>query len=108
MHKVTIEEYVGKMRKFCGSDYGELVRNQFADNDGDSELAMLVAPSRQELSEFEKAVAIMTPDEKQHASELTDEQVAKISQDAQVDPGNMAIFFNGYTLHCKRVSQHHD
>jgi hypothetical protein len=67
-------------------------------------LAMLVAPSAEELEEFKKAVAIMTDEEKANAAELTDEQVQKIAADAQVDPANLAIFFNGYALHCKRVS----
>jgi len=46
----------------------------------------------------------MTPDEKQKADSLTDEQIQRIASDAQVDPANLAIFINGYALHCKRVS----
>jgi hypothetical protein len=65
---------------------------------------MLVAPNAAELAEFKKAVAIMTPDEKANAAHLTDEQVQKIAADAQADPANIAIFFNGFALHCKRVS----
>lgn len=96
--------YIQKLEKFVNSDYGRLIRTQFADIRGDTELAMLVAPSAEELKEFKKAVAIMTDEEKAKAAELTDEQVQKIAGDAQVDPANLAIFFNGYALHCKRVS----
>jgi hypothetical protein len=53
---------------------------------------------------LKKAVAIMTPTEKQNADNLTDEQIHKIATDAGIDPGNFAIFINGYALHCKRVS----
>jgi hypothetical protein len=56
------------------------------------------------LQELKKAVAIMTPAEKQNAGSLTDEQIHKIAADAQIDPANFAIFINGYALHCKRVS----
>ena len=101
---ITIEQYLEKLSKFANSDYGKLVREQFADNKGDSELAMLISPTIQELAEFKRAVAIMTPDEKNNAMNLTDEQVQKIAADAQADPANIAIFFNGYILHCKRVS----
>ena len=101
---ITIEQYLEKLARFANSDYGRLVREQFTDNRGDSELAMLVAPTKQELEEFRRAVAIMTPDEKNNAMNLTDEQVHKIAADAQADPANIAIFFNGYVLHCKRVS----
>ena len=104
MKTITIEQYLEKLSKFANSDYGRLVREQFADNKGDSELAMLVAPTAQELAEFKRAVAIMTPDEKNNAMNLTDEQVKKIAADAQADTANIAIFFNGYTIHCKRVS----
>ena len=102
--KISLDEYIQKLTRFAGSDYGRLVRSQFADNEGNSELAMLVAPSIEELEQLKKAVAIMTPAEKGTAANLTDEQVQKIASDAQVDPANLAIFINGYTLHCKRVS----
>ena len=81
-----------------------MVRNRFADIKGSSELAMLVAPSEGELEQLKKAVSIMTPTEKETADHLTDEQVQKIASDANVDPANLAIFLNGYALHCKRVS----
>ena len=104
MKKIELEEYLKNVAKFADSDYGKLVRNQFIDNNGSSELAMLVAPSLEELEEFKKAVAIMTPDEKKNAADLTDEQVQKIAADIDIDPANLAIFINGYALHCKRVS----
>ena len=81
-----------------------MVRGQFKDIRGGSELAMLAAPSEQELQQLEKAVAIMTQDEKRTAAELTDERIQTIAADAGIDPANFAIFINGYALHCKRVS----
>jgi len=81
-----------------------MVRSQFKDIKGSSELAMLAAPSSDELEQLKKAVAIMTTDEKQNADSLTDEQIQKIAVDARIDPGIFAIFVNGYALHCKRVS----
>ena len=81
-----------------------MVRSQFKDTEGSSELAMLAAPSGEELEELKKAVAIMTPGEKETAADLTDEQIQKIAADAGIEPANFAIFVNGYALHCKRVS----
>jgi hypothetical protein len=81
-----------------------MVRSQFKDIKGSSELAMLAAPSAEELEQLKRALAIMTPDEKQNADNLTDEQIQKIAIDAGIDPGIFAIFINGYALHCKRVS----
>ncbi len=81
-----------------------MIRNQFADIKGSSELAMLAAPTADELEELTKAVAIMTPEEKATAESLSDEQIQKIAADARIDPANMAIFINGFALHCKRVS----
>jgi hypothetical protein len=80
-----------------------MIRTQFEDNEGSSELAMLAAPTGAELEELKRALAIMTADEKQNAHSLSDEQVHRIAADSQVDPGNLAIFLNGYALHCKRV-----
>jgi signal recognition particle GTPase len=102
-NRITIEEYVERVARFSGSDYGKMIRTQFQDIHGDSELAMLTAPSEEELDQIRKAVAIMTPDEKQNADVLTDEQVQKIAADAQIDPANLAIFINGYALHVKRT-----
>ena len=81
-----------------------MIRDQFKDIEGSSELAMLAAPTAEELEQLKKAVAIMTSAEKQNAADLTDEQIQKIAIDAQIEPANLAIFINGYILHCKRVS----
>ncbi len=86
------------------NDYGRRIRNRFADSYGSSELAMLAAPTAEELEQLKRAVAIMTPSEKETAANLTDEQIQKIAADARIDPANLAIFINGYALHCKRVS----
>jgi len=102
--KISIEQYLKKVARFSGSDYGKMIRDQFRDIEGASELAMLAAPSAEELDQLEKAVAIMTPDEKSSADTLTDEQVQRIAADARIDPAVLAIFINGYALHYKRVS----
>lgn len=81
------------------------IRKQFADIEGSAELGMLAAPSSEELAQLRKAVAIMTPKEKQQAGQLTDEQIQKIADDAKIDAGILAIFINGYDIYCKRVSQ---
>lgn len=104
MNKISIEQYLEKVARFSDSDYGKMIREQFEDIQGASELAMLVAPSPEELEQLKKAVAIMTPAEKQNADTLTDEQTERLAADAQIDPANLAIFLNGYALHCKRVS----
>ena len=102
--KISVQEYLQKVARFSDSEYGKLVRNQFKDIRGASELAMLAAPSADELEQLRKAVAIMTPNERQNADNLSDEQVQRIAADAQIDHANFAIFINGYALHCKRVS----
>jgi hypothetical protein len=99
---ISIEEYLAKVSRFAGSDYGRLVREQFSDNEGFSELGMLASPTPDELEQLKKAVAIMTPDEKQNAANLTDEQIHKIAADAKVEPGLLAIFLNGYALHSRK------
>lgn len=104
MHNISIEKYLEKVARFSGSDYGKMIREQFEDIQGASELAMLVSPSLEELEQLKKAVAIMTPAEKENADMLSDEQTEKLAADAQIDPANLAIFLNGYALHCKRVS----
>ncbi len=103
-NKISIEQYLEKVARFSDNEYGKLVRNQFKDIDGASELAMLAAPTGEELEQLKKAVAIMTPEEKQNAKALSDEQIQRLAADAQIDPANLAIFFNGYALNCKRVS----
>ncbi len=102
--KISINYYLEKVGRFCKSDYGKMVRSQFAGSKGEGELAMLVAPTEEELEQMKKTVAIMTPEEKENAENLSDEQVEKIAKDAGVDPAVVSIFINGYALHCKRVS----
>jgi len=65
---------------------------------------MLASPTAEELEQLRRAVAIMTVDEKQNADKLIDEQIHKIAADAQVDPGLLAIFINGYALHHKKTT----
>jgi len=101
--KLSIEQYLEKVARFSDSEYGKTVRGQFKDIKGSSELAMLAAPTTEELQQLRKAVAIMTPNEKQNAAKLTDEQIEKIAADADIDPANLAIFINGYALHCKHT-----
>jgi signal recognition particle GTPase len=81
-----------------------MIRSQFKDIRGSSELAMLAAPTEEELQQLKKAVAIMTPAEKKNADSLSDEQIQKIAADAGIDSGIFAIFINGYELQRKRVS----
>jgi hypothetical protein len=102
--KISIEQYLEKVARFCDSEYGTQIRDQFKDVKGSSELAMLEAPTSDELEQLRKAVAIMTRREKETANSLTDEQIERIAADAKIDPANFAIFINGYALHCKRVS----
>ena len=65
---------------------------------------MLQSPTAEELQQLKKAVAIMTPGEKQDAESLTDQQTQKIADDAGIDTAVFAIFINGFILECKRVS----
>ena len=102
--KISLEEYLEKVALFCENEYGNRFRTQFADTNGTSELAMLAAPTAEELAGLRKAVAIMTTTEKENALTLSDEQIRTIAEDARVDPANFAIFINGYVLTCKRVS----
>jgi len=102
--KISVQEYLEEVARFCDNQYGNRVRTQFEDIQGSCELAMLVAPTGDELSELRRAVAIMTPSEKQDADRLSDEQIDRIAADAHADPANFAIFMNGYALICKRVS----
>ncbi len=65
---------------------------------------MLASPTKDEVGQLKKAVAIMTEAEKENAERLSDQQVEKIAQDAKIDPALLAIFINGYSLYLKRVS----
>ena len=100
----TLDEYLAQVAMFVENDYGKLIRGRFQDRHGSSELAMLTVPTADELEELKRAVAIMTTAEKKAAASLTDEQMQRIAQDAQVDAANWAIFLNGFALKCKRVS----
>lgn len=100
---ISIEEYLAKVSRFAGSEYGRIVREQFSDNNGFSELGMLASPTPDELEQLRRAIAIMTADEKQNAVNLTDEQIHKIAADTKVEPGLLAIFINGFALHHKRT-----
>ena len=102
--KISIEQYLEMVSRFSGNEFGKMIRNQFKDNKGNCELAILVSPNAEELEQLKKAVAIMTPAEKQNADSLTDEQTQRIADDAKIDPANFAIFINGYALCCRRVS----
>ena len=102
-----MDKYLQKVSRFTDEGYGKQMRSQFKDIKGSSELAMLQSPSTEEFEQLKKAVAIMTPTEKQNAADLSDEQIQKIAADANIDPGLFAIFINGFNLECKRVSQDH-
>jgi len=101
--KISINQYLEKVATFVDSEYGKLVRSQFKDTKGTSELAMLATPTLEELEQLKKAVAIMTPAEKETVDSLTDKQIQRIATDAKIDPANFAIFINGYALHCKQT-----
>lgn len=103
INKISIEQYLEMVARFSGNEYGKLIRDQFRDIEGNCELGMLAAPTPEELEQLKKAVAIMTPSEKQNAGSLTDEQTLRIADDAKVDPANFAIFINGYALCCKSI-----
>jgi hypothetical protein len=102
--KISLDQYLAEVARFCDNEYGSQVRGRFQDMAGASELAMLAAPTAAELAQLRRAVAIMTPAEKQAPDRLSDEQIERIAADAKVDPAIFAIFMNGYALVCKRVS----
>ena len=102
--KISVEQYLQEVARFSENEYGNRFRSRFRDMRGTSELALLACPTAAELEELQRAVAIMTPAERQNAATLSDEQVERIAVDAGIDRGNLAIFFNGYALTCKRVS----
>ena len=100
---MSIDLYLQKLAVLVDDEYAQRIRHQFKDNRGFSELAMLQSPNSNELEQLKKAVAIMTPAEKENTRNLNDEQVQKIAEDAGIDMGLFAIFINGYILECKRV-----
>lgn len=101
----TLEAYLTQVAAFVENDYGKMMRHRFKDNQGSSELAMLISPTADELAELQRAVAIMTHDEKAQAATLSDERIRDLAEDARVDVANLTIFFNGYALMCKHVSR---
>ncbi len=64
---------------------------------------MLQSPSEDEYEQLRRAVAIMTPTEKDNAHRLNDEQIERIAVDAKVDLAVLSIFMNGYAIEFKRV-----
>jgi hypothetical protein len=95
---LTIEEYLKSLEAFIDDAYGRQIRSQFQTIDGKSELAMLSSPSRDEYKQLSRAVAIMTPAEKENAASLSDEQIQRIADDAKMDKALLAIFINGFAL----------
>lgn len=100
---MSIDLYLQKLAVLVDDEYAQRIRQQFKDNRGYSELAMLQSPNSNEFEQLKKAVAIMTPAEKESVRNLNDEQIQKIAEDATIDTGLFAIFINGYILECKRV-----
>lgn len=103
LSKLTLTQFLEKIAQKTDDSFGKQMRSFFADNKGSAQLAMLASPSKNEVEQLRKAVAIMTEDEIKNADRLTDEQVRKIAQDAKIDPALFAIFINGYILHCKNT-----
>jgi hypothetical protein len=99
----SIEEYLQYVGRFRQSSYGKQFRSQFRDSRGTAELAMLAAPTEKEYEDFERAVAVMTAQQKQCPEKLTDEHIADIAQWSNADRGNVSIFINGYVLARKKA-----
>ena len=83
--KISLEEYLEEVARFCENEYGSRFRGQFQDMEGTSELAMLAAPTAVELKELRRAVAIMTAAEKHNAETLSDVAVALETRGLQTD-----------------------
>ncbi|MDH4202245.1 MAG: hypothetical protein OEV87_05075 [Phycisphaerae bacterium] len=98
---LTIENYLQSLEPFVDNAYGQQIRKQFRSIDGKSELAMLQSPTRDEYAQLSRAVAIMTPAERNSAQALTDEQIERIAEDAKADKAVLAIFINGYAIKLK-------
>lgn len=98
---MTIEDYLKSLEPFVDDAYGRQIRQQFRTIDGKSELAMLQSPTRDEYAQLSRAVAIMTPAERNAAQTLTDEQITRIADDAKVEKALLTIFMNGYALKLK-------
>ena len=102
---ISIDDYLNRLAAFVDNEYGRRFRTQFEDHRGAAQLAMLQSPTRDELQQLQRAVAIMTPHERQNAAQLTDDTVRRIAHDAVIDPAIFAIFINGYTLENKKRSE---
>lgn len=102
---LSLEKYLEMIAQSVDNPRGLRIRTNFADNLGQSELAMLSSPTNDELQQLKRAVAIMTPGEKQNAENLTDQQIRTIAADARIDPANLAIFINGYILAKRKPRQ---
>ena len=98
---MKIEDYLKSLEAFVDDAYGRQIRQQFQSIDGKSELAMLSSPTRDEYEQLSRAVAIMTAAEKEKAASLSDQQVERIAEDANVDKAILAIFINGFALKLK-------
>lgn len=99
---LTLEEYLKRIGRFVDEPFAKQLRKQFQDNRGSSELAVLQSPSRDEYEQLQRLAAILTPQEKSEADRLSDQQVRKLAEDANVDPALAAIFFNGFALELRK------
>jgi hypothetical protein len=99
---LTLEEYLERIGRFVDEPFAKQLRKQFQDNRGASELAVLQSPSRDEYEQLQRLAAILTPQEKNDADKLTDQQVRKLADEAKVDPALAAIFFNGFALEFRK------
>jgi hypothetical protein len=102
---LTIEEYLKSLETFVDDAYGRQIRQQFQSIDGKSELAMLQSPSQAEFEQLSRAVAIMTPAERNSAETLTDEQIERLADDAMADKAIIAIFINGYAIEKAKIKK---
>ena len=98
-----IEEYLQDVGRFRQGSFGKQFRSQFRDSRGTAELAMLAAPTEEEYEDFQRAVAVMTVQQKQCPEKLTNEHIADIAQWSNADRGNVSIFINGYVLARKKA-----
>lgn len=99
---LTIEQYLEKIGRFVDEPFARQLRKQFQDNRGASELAVLQSPSSDEYEQLRRLTAILTPQEKNEAEKLSDQQIKKLAEDAKVDPALAAIFFNGFALELRQ------
>lgn len=102
---MTLDEYLRSLELFVDDAYGRQIRSQFQSFDGKSELAMLQSPRKDEYEQLCRAVAIMTPAEKQNAATLSDEQIERIAEDAKADKAIVTIFLNGYAIAISKIKK---